>query len=66
MESRKTTSRQRLWWQLTLLRFIDYRFRPGIQISDSDIDAYYQQQVPKWREQGIDPIPSLDDSRAAD
>ena len=23
---------RRLWWQLTLLRFIDYRFRPGIQI----------------------------------
>jgi hypothetical protein len=56
--------KERLWWQVTLLRFIDYRFRPGIQISDSEINAYYQQQVPKWREQNIHPIPSLDDSRA--
>ena len=55
--------RQRMWWQLTLLRFIDYRFRPGIQISDADIETYYQRQVPKWHAQGIDPIPSLDDSR---
>src|SRR3984885_16240956 len=28
---------RRLWWQLTLLRFIDYRFRPGIQIPASDV-----------------------------
>jgi hypothetical protein len=55
--------KQRLWWQLTLLRFIDYRFRSGIQISDADVDSYYQQQVVKWRAQGIQPIPSRDDSR---
>ncbi|MBZ5612022.1 MAG: hypothetical protein LAP38_27500 [Acidobacteriia bacterium] len=55
--------KQRLWWQVTLLRFIDYRFRSGIQIGDSDVDAYYQQQLPKWREQGIQPIPSRDDAR---
>jgi len=52
-----------LWWQLTFLRFTDYRFRSAIQISDAEIQTYYQQQVPKWREQRVNPIPSLEDTR---
>jgi hypothetical protein len=54
---------RRLWWQLTLLRFIDYRFRPGIQIPPSDVQAYYRQQVSEWQRQGTKPIPTLDESR---
>lgn len=56
--------KEHLRWQLTVLRFIDYRFRPGIQISDADIQSYYQQQLLKWREQGVQPIPSLEDERS--
>ncbi len=56
--------KEHLWWQLTVLRFVDYRFRPGIQISDSEVQAYYQQQVSKWEQQGVKPIPSLSDQRA--
>jgi peptidyl-prolyl cis-trans isomerase SurA len=55
--------KRRLWWQLTVLRFIDYRFRTGIQIPDAELQQYYQQQVVKWRQQGIAPIPSLEDAR---
>jgi hypothetical protein len=55
--------RVRLLWQLTLLRFIDYRFRPGILVSDSDVQAYYQQQLAQWRSQHVDPVPSLEDAR---
>lgn len=55
--------RRHLWWQLTVLRFIDYRFRPGIQIPDADIQNYYDEQVVKWRQQGVQPIPTLEDSR---
>ncbi len=55
---------RRLLWQFTLLRFIDYRFRPGIQIPDADVQTYYRQQVSGWEQQGIKPIPSLEDSRA--
>ncbi|HYL34992.1 MAG TPA: hypothetical protein VEV17_03645 [Bryobacteraceae bacterium] len=55
--------KQRLLWQLTLLRFIDFRFRPGIQISDSEVQAYYQQQRIKWQQQGVQPVPSLADAR---
>jgi hypothetical protein len=54
---------RRLLWQFTLLRFIDYRFRPGIQISSADVQTYYREQVSGWRQKGIDPIPSLEDSR---
>jgi hypothetical protein len=35
--------RRQLLWQLTVLRFIDQRFRPGILVTDEDVDAYYQQ-----------------------
>jgi parvulin-like peptidyl-prolyl isomerase len=56
--------KEHLWWQLTVLRFVDYRFRPGIQLSDSEVQAYYQQQVSKWEQQGVIPIPSLSEQRA--
>ena len=54
---------RRLWWQLTLLRFIDYRFRPGIQIPAANVQAYYRQQVSEWEQKGTNPIPTLDESR---
>ena len=54
---------RRLWWQLTLLRFIDYRFRPGIQIPPADVQAYYRRQVSQWEQQGTKPIPTLEESR---
>jgi hypothetical protein len=55
--------KRRLLWQLTLLRFIDYRFRPGIQIPDADIKAYYDQELDTWKQQSIQQIPTLEDSR---
>jgi peptidyl-prolyl cis-trans isomerase SurA len=54
---------RRLWWQLTLLRFIDYRFRPGIQIPAADVQAYYRRQVSEWEQKGTKPIPTLEESR---
>jgi antitoxin component of MazEF toxin-antitoxin module len=54
---------RRLWWQLTLLRFIDYRFRPGIQIPAADVQAYYRQQVSEWEQKGTKPIPALEEAR---
>jgi hypothetical protein len=35
----------RLTWQLTLVRFIDVRFRPGIQIGDEEIRKYFDERV---------------------
>ena len=36
-----------LLWQLTLLRFIDVRFRAGIQISEQDIRQYFNKELPQ-------------------
>jgi peptidyl-prolyl cis-trans isomerase SurA len=55
--------KRHLWWQITVLRFIDYRFRPGVQVSDAEIQTYYNQDAEKLRARGVTPIPSLDDSR---
>jgi len=55
--------KRRLLWQLTLLRFVDYRFRPGIQVSDADLKTYYDQELARWKQQGIEPVPTLDESR---
>jgi hypothetical protein len=57
--------KRRLLWQETFLRFIDYRFRPGIQIPDAEVQAYYQQQLVKWKQEGLQPIPNLEDVRAS-
>ena len=32
-----------LLWQLTVLRFIDERFRPGVIVTDDEVQAYYNQ-----------------------
>jgi peptidyl-prolyl cis-trans isomerase SurA len=55
--------KRRLWWQTALLRFIDYRFRPGILVSEKDIQNYYDLEVVKWKGQGIKQIPSFEESR---
>jgi peptidyl-prolyl cis-trans isomerase SurA len=55
--------KEHLLWELTVLRFIDYRFRPGIQIADSEVQAYYRQQLAHWQEQGTKPVPELSDVR---
>jgi hypothetical protein len=35
--------REYLKWQLELLRFIDLRFRPAVQVTNEDIEKYYQE-----------------------
>ena len=56
--------RQQLLWQLTLLRFVEYRFRPGLAISEQDLKEYYEKQfVPRWKKLTAEPPPSFDDSR---
>src|SRR5579862_3166915 len=35
----------RLLWELTLVRFIDVRFRPGIQVSDEEIRNYFNDHL---------------------
>lgn len=57
--------RQQLLWQLTVLRFIEYRFRPALAISEEDLNEYYQKQfLPRWKKFTSGEPPSLADSRA--
>lgn len=34
-----------LLWQLTLLRFVDIRFRPAVRVSESEIEDYFEKAV---------------------
>jgi hypothetical protein len=53
-----------LLWQATLLRFVDVRFRPAIQISDEEIQKYFNQELPQLeKEAGRDRKISFDDLR---
>ncbi len=37
--------REQLLWQLTVLSFIDQRFRPAVLVTDDDVRAYYDQHL---------------------
>jgi peptidyl-prolyl cis-trans isomerase SurA len=37
--------RDELLWQRTLLSFLDVRFRPSVQVSDKDIQDYFEKSV---------------------
>jgi hypothetical protein len=41
--------REQLLWQLTVLRFIDQRFRPGVQVSDEDVRTYWEQHAAEFK-----------------
>ncbi|MEX2264275.1 MAG: hypothetical protein WD696_20140 [Bryobacteraceae bacterium] len=52
--------RAHLTRQLQIVRFIDYRFRPGVQIKEEDIREYYRREVlPKIAFAGKGPPPSI-------
>lgn len=38
-----------LLWQITVLRFIDQRFRPAVLVTDEEIRAYYDQHLDALR-----------------
>jgi len=41
--------RRQLLWQLTVLKFIQQRFQPGVYVSDDDVRAYYDQHLAELR-----------------
>jgi len=43
--------REQLLWQITVLRFIDERFRGGIVVTDDDVRGYYDQHIAELRQQ---------------
>jgi hypothetical protein len=56
--------RQSLLAQLVIGRFIDYRFRPGITVTDQEVRQYYEEEfLPALAQKGLGPPPGLEDSR---
>jgi hypothetical protein len=51
---------QYLTWQVTFLRFVEYRFQPSVQITDTDIRQEYGRQTSGWADKHGTPPPSLD------
>jgi peptidyl-prolyl cis-trans isomerase SurA len=43
--------REQLLWQLTVLRFIDQRFRVGVLVTDEEVHAYCEQHPSELRRQ---------------
>lgn len=56
--------RTQLQWQLTILTFIDIRFRPAVLVTDEDIEKYYNQHAAALQRQHPGKS-SLDDLREA-
>jgi peptidyl-prolyl cis-trans isomerase SurA len=48
-------------WQLTVLRFVDQRFKPGVLVSDAEIEKYYEDHLSALRR--AYPGKTLDDLR---
>ena len=58
--------KKQLQWQITLLQFVDVRFRPGVQVADADIHDYYDKQfVPEWKKTHTGTPPGFDESAVA-
>ena len=57
--------KEHLELQLTILKFVDVRFRPDVEISDQDIRDYYKQELGVWRKAHQGTPPTLDQSRAS-
>ena len=43
---------EHLLWQLTFLRFVQYRFQPGVNLGEDEVKTYYESQLPRWASEG--------------
>ena len=57
--------KEHLQFQLMLIRFIDFRFRPDVDVSEADMREYYQQRLAKWKQTRTGTPPTFDASRDA-
>jgi len=52
--------RDRLRWQLQVMKFIDYRFRQFVVVDTKEIEAYYQNQfLPELQKRNVPSAPEL-------
>lgn len=43
--------RSHFLWQITVLRFIDARFKPAVFLTDAEVEAYYKAHLASYRKQ---------------
>lgn len=52
--------RERIEWQLQVMKFIDYRFRQFVVVDPTEIESYYKDRfLPDLRKRAIQPEPEL-------
>lgn len=51
-----------LEWQLTFLRFVEYRFKPSLEITETELTDFYQSQSKEWKAEGK-PVPPFEEVR---
>jgi uncharacterized protein YqeY len=50
-------------WQITVLHFIEQRFRPAVLVSDQEIQDHYRAHTAEFRDAKTGKIPPVDDVR---
>ncbi len=60
----ETAVRRQLALQIYLARFMDYKFRPAAQVSESEIEEYYNGEFTKQAQAHGEKVPPLDDVHA--
>lgn len=60
----ETAVRRQLELQIYLSRFMDYKFRPAAQVSESEIEEYYNGEFTKQAEAQGEKVPPLEDVHA--
>ncbi len=55
---------ERLRWQLMMLQFIEYRFQPSVQVTNSEVRQEYRRQSAAWRQKNTNEPPPLEDIRS--
>jgi len=56
--------RNEVVYEIALLRFVDFRFSAGVQVSDAEIREAYEKEVVPQAQQGNTTPPALEDARA--
>ena len=57
--------KKQLQWQMTLLAFVDVRFRPGVQVPEADIHEFYEKQyIPEWKKTHTGTPPGFEESKS--
>ncbi len=58
----ETVVARHLQWQVTFLRFVEYRFKPSVEVTEADLKEFYATQVAEWKKSDK-PVPSFEDAR---